>query len=179
LEITLDPVHLDEVPLLTELMAAAFDADAPDDPAFDRQLLACYHNSDFFQRWPPGCIDTHPYVLRVGGKPGGAAVIWQYEASEAVLGLLFIALPFQGRGVGLRCWRMIEDLHLDADRWTVAAPAWSPATGRFYQHKCGFYHAGMSGPHYVCYAKDRHPIVQPKLDYTIEAQRNQSFFCAE
>lgn len=53
LEITLDPAHLDEVPLLTELMAAAFDADAPDDPTFDRQLLACYHSSDFFQRCRP------------------------------------------------------------------------------------------------------------------------------
>jgi GNAT superfamily N-acetyltransferase len=155
LNLTLSLLNGAEVPLLTRMMAVAFDADAPADPAFDRQLLDCYHNSDFFYRWPPACLDTFAYTLHVDATPSGAAVVWQYDGCEAVLGLLFVALDFQGRGLGLNCWRQLEELHPETTRWTVAAPAWSPATGRFYERQCGFYNAGMSGPHYICYAKER------------------------
>lgn len=155
MKLTLAPIDDADVPLLTQLMAAAFDADAPKDAAFDQQLLACYHNSDFFQRWPPGCIDTFVYTLWLERTPVGAAVIWYYSPDDAVLGLFFIALPWQNQGLGLRCWQELEQLHADVRHWTVAAPLWSPATGRFYERQCGFQLAGMSGPYYVCYAKDR------------------------
>lgn len=154
LALTLDAMDDGEVGVLTDLMAAAFDADAPAGPGFDRHLLDPYHRSDFFVRLPPGCCEAEQYTLHVAGAAGGGAVIWHFAAYDAVLGLYFVAPAYQHLGVGGAGWRLIEARYPDVHHWAVAAPRWSPATLTFYQCKCGFHPAGGSGP-YLTLAKER------------------------
>ena len=152
--VTLDALDDGEVPLLAELMAAAFDADAPDVPGFDRGVLAPYHRRDFFVRLPPGCCEAERYALHVGGAPGGAAVVWHFAARDAVLGLFFVAPTFQGRGVGRAGWGLLEACYPDVRRWEVAAPGWAPTTVRFYERRCGFCRASAGGGAYVSLVKE-------------------------
>lgn len=154
--ITLDEMGEAEIGQLTALMAQAFDADAPDRPGFDQHLLDCYHCSDFFVRFPPGCYDAEQYTVHVAGEPGGGAVIWHFTPFDAVLGLFFVAPGFQHHGVGRRVWDLIEARYPDVRHWTVAAPSWSPRTLYFYQRQCGFYASGRAGA-YVTLAKDLEP----------------------
>jgi GNAT superfamily N-acetyltransferase len=150
-ELTVDAMGDDEVGLLTRLMAAAFDADAPAE--LDHHLLDCYHRSDFFVRLPPGCFEAETYTLHVEAAPAGGAVIWHFAAYDAVLGLYFIAPAFQHHGIGREGWRLIEARYPEVRHWAVAAPRWSPATLRFYERQCGFCPAGGQGP-YLSLVKD-------------------------
>jgi GNAT superfamily N-acetyltransferase len=143
--ITLDELGADEVDRLAVLMAAAFEADAPAGPGFDRHLLDCYHHSDFFVRLPAGCYQAEQYALHIHGTTGGGAVIWHFAAFDAVLGLYFVAPGLQGHGVGRVGWQLIEARYPEVHHWAVAAPRWSPATLRFYERQCGFHPAGGSG----------------------------------
>lgn len=149
--VTVDSVGKGEVDLLTGLMAAAFDADAPE--GLDLHLLDCYHRSDFFVRLPPGCCEAEQYALHVGEAAAGGAVIWHFAAYDAVLGLYFVAPAFQHRGVGRAGWQLIEARYPEVRHWAVAAPRWSPATLRFYERQCGFCLAGGQGP-YLSLVKD-------------------------
>ena len=65
--VTLDALDDGEVPLLAELMAAAFDADAPDVPGFDRGLLAPHHPPPLLLRPPPGRRAARPPGVRGWG----------------------------------------------------------------------------------------------------------------
>lgn len=132
------PMARHEVPHLTRLMAAAFDADARAAGDVDGQWLQCYHCSDFFEKWPPGCVDADHYTVWVEGRISGAVVIWRYPEQVEVLGLLFVVLGSQGRGVGRRIWAALQAQYPAARRWMVAAPAWAPRSLRFYEQVCGF-----------------------------------------
>lgn len=154
--LTLDTMAAAEIALLTDLMAAAFDADAPATPDFDRHLLDCYHCSDFFLRFPHGCCEADHYTMHLAGEVAGGAVIWHFGAYDAVLGLYFVAPRYQQHGLGRRGWRLIEARHPEVRRWAVAAPRWSPATMRFYQRQCGFHPCGCSGA-YLSLAKELPP----------------------
>lgn len=142
--LSLDPIGAAEVEALTGLMAAAFDADAPAGPGFDRHLLDLYHRDELFVRMPPCCQEAEHYTLHMGGATVGAAVIWHFAARDAVLGLYFVAPAFQHHGLGRAGWALIEARYPEVRYWAVAAPRWSPASIRFYEHQCGFSPAGQS-----------------------------------
>jgi GNAT superfamily N-acetyltransferase len=142
--LSLDPIGAAEVGVLTGLMTAAFDADAPAGPGFDRHLLDLYHRDELFVRLPPGCHEAEQYTLHVGGAAAGAAVIWHFADYDAVLGLYFVAPVFQHHGVGRAGWALIEAHYPEVHHWAVAAPLWSPATIRFYERQCGFCTVGQS-----------------------------------
>lgn len=142
-QLTLDPMESGELGVLTALMAATFDADAPLAVAnFDPHLLDPYHCADFFVRLPPGCAEADQYTLHLGGEVAGAAVVWHFAPGAAVLGLFFVAPAHQHHGHGRGGWELIQAHYPEVGHWAVAAPRWSPATVRFYQRQCGFRPAG-------------------------------------
>lgn len=137
-DVQLTPLTSTDIPQLTLLMAEAFNADARCLDGVGPELLQCYRTDDFFHKWPPGCIDTESFSITLGSELAGAAVIWRYPNHTAVLGLLFVAVPYQRYGIGGQIWRLIETRYDDIDYWLVAAPGWSDKTQRFYRNICGF-----------------------------------------
>lgn len=148
------PMAREEIAHLTQLMGATFDADARAAGGVDSAWLRCYHCADFFEKWPPGCVDADHYTVWLDGRIAGAAVVWHYPEQLAVLGLLFVVPGRQRRGVGRWVWRTLEAAYPAARRWMVAAPTWSSRTQRFYERACGFGVAGGAGA-YVSYLKER------------------------
>lgn len=147
------PMAREEIPHLTRLMGATFDADARSAGGVDDAWLRCYHCADFFEQWPPGCIDADHYTVWADGRITGAAVVWHYPEQLAVLGLLFVVPGRQRRGLGGWIWRALEAAYPAPRRWMVAAPAWSRKTLRFYERVCGFAADGRAGA-YVSYVKE-------------------------
>lgn len=147
------PMAREEVPHLTRLMAAAFDADARAAGGVDSQWLQCYRSPDFFEKWPPGCVDADQFTVWVEGRISGAVVIWRYPEQVEVLGLLFVVPGRQRRGVGRRIWSALLAQYPAARRWMVAAPAWAPRSQRFYEQVCGFV-ARSRDEAYVHYVRD-------------------------
>jgi GNAT superfamily N-acetyltransferase len=155
---SLAPMAREEVPHLTRLMAATFDADARAAGDVDSQWLQCYHCPDFFEKWPPGCVDADHYTVWVEGRISGAVVIWRYPEQVEVLGLLFVVPGRQRRGIGRRIWDALQALYPGPRRWMVAAPAWAPRSLRFYEQVCGFVERSRDEAYvnYVCEEREVH-----------------------
>ncbi len=149
----LEPFSHADIPALTRLMQAAFDADQPTQGTFDAQCLECYHCADLLERWPGGCLDADGYKVLVDEQLIGGAVVWHFSEQRHVLGLLFIDPAYQHSGAGSTVWRMLEARYPETAGWQVATPAWSARSLRFYTAQCGFYQVGQQGA-YVVFAKD-------------------------
>lgn len=148
-EVRLAPLDPADIPYLTRLMAATFDADVPSFEEVSPDLLQCYYTDDLFQKWPPGCIDAERFSVAVRDTLVGAVVIWHYPGDTSVLGLLFVAPEYQGYGIGAYIWRFLEERYDETARWLVAAPGWSSNTQRFYRYTCGFTPVRFEGAYVI------------------------------
>jgi|GEM_PF-1375047 len=148
-DVQLRPLDPTDIPHLTRLMAATFDADVPSFDEVSPDLLQCYYTDDLFQKWPPGCIDAERFSVAVCDTLVGAVVIWHYPGDTSVLGLLFVTPEYQGYGIGAYVWRFLEDRYDETTRWLVAAPGWSRNTQRFYRYTCGFTPVRFEGAYVI------------------------------
>jgi hypothetical protein len=80
-------------------------------------------------------------VLRIlcdGRKVGGAVVTIDDATQRNSLDLFFLKTGDQGRGLGLKAWRAIEDLFPETITWQTHTPYFEKRNIHFYVNKCGF-----------------------------------------
>lgn len=100
----------------------------------------------------PGAV-----VLRIlcnGQKVGGAVLTIDTTTHHNTLDLFFLRVGEQGRGIGLKAWRAIEQRYPETITWQTHTPYFEKRNIHFYVNKCGFriiaffnkYHADPNHP---------------------------------
>ena len=69
----------------------------------------------------------------------GGAVLKFGEGGRNRLELYFIAPEAEGRGLGLRAWRLIEARYPETKVWETETPYFERRNIHFYVNKCGFH----------------------------------------
>ncbi|MBJ7320430.1 MAG: N-acetyltransferase [Brevundimonas sp.] len=84
----------------------------------------------------PGAV-----VLRIvcdGRKVGGAVVTIDPVTHRNSLDLFFLKIGEEGRGLGLKAWRAIEERFPETIVWQTHTPYFEKRNIHFYVNKCGF-----------------------------------------
>lgn len=69
---------------------------------------------------------------------GGFVVVINHYTQHNSLDLLFIKEEFNGKGIGLRVWKKIEEKYPKTKVWETATPYFEKRNINFYVNKCGF-----------------------------------------
>lgn len=78
-------------------------------------------------------------ILQNGRLIGGAFMNFTLESHRGELVLFGIEPAYQGRGVGQRVWRHIEEIYSDIEVWELLTPTAALINVAFYVNKCGFH----------------------------------------
>ncbi|AVS70458.1 N-acetyltransferase [Paracidovorax avenae] len=76
-------------------------------------------------------------ILRNGRNVGGAVLTIQADHHNS-LDLFFVKVGEEGRGIGLKAWRAIEEKYPDTITWQTHTPYFEKRNIHFYVNKCGF-----------------------------------------
>lgn len=128
-ELVILPAEEADVEKLGVIIEAAFAPSArPDVPVSGAE--------DLKKAWTAEhtCIDK---IVLNGALVGGAVLKFE-ENGHNRLELYFIAPEAEGRGLGLRAWRLIEARYPDTKVWETETPYFERKNIHFYVNKCGF-----------------------------------------
>lgn len=100
----------------------------------------------------PGAVALR--LLCDGRKVGGAVVTIDPGTHRNSLDLFFLKVGEEGRGLGLKAWRAIEDRFPETIAWQTHTPYFEKRNIHFYVNKCGFriieffnkYHSDPNNP---------------------------------
>ena len=79
------------------------------------------------------------HLLENGERVGGAVVVPGREAGRRALELFFIDVGREGKGLGRRAWRAIEERYPDTRVWETFTPHFEVRNIHFYINVCGFH----------------------------------------
>jgi hypothetical protein len=135
--IELHPLTEDDIRPLTEIMTRAFDHDTKIHLGEESGGPDGYNDGRFLIKWGLHS-PTKPFKVLLNGTLIGGVIVWIREHGHNYLGTIFIDLPFQGRGIGTKIWRLIESEYPDTKTWMTDTPGFSTKNHYFYTHKLGF-----------------------------------------
>lgn len=147
--ITFADIATDDIPNLTNLMSRAFEAEFRRQGGTELREIDLYCTSDYFKRWPHGCIEADAYKITRDGVAVGGVIVWRFNERERVLGMLFVGPEYQNNGLGQHIWNFLERTYPDTERWSLASPRWASKNHYFYEYRCGFQRVGDDGDHYI------------------------------
>lgn len=78
-------------------------------------------------------------ILQNGRLIGGAFMTFSLESHRGELVLFGLEPAYQGRGLGQKIWRYIEELYSDIEVWELLTPTAALINVNFYINKCGFH----------------------------------------
>lgn len=130
---------------LTRIMKRAFDDDAKRHLGEDSGGPPGYDNGDFLRNYGLHKDSTAISVFS-GEKPIGAAILWLNTNGENMLGCMFVDPDYQGKGIGTRIWRFIEENFRDTKIWRTETPGFAKRNHSFYVNKCGFHIVEIVNP---------------------------------
>lgn len=107
-----------------EEFGQSLDEPIPSDAVLDGTLTA------------PGAEALH--ILFAGRMVGGAVLRIDRTTHRNELALFFLKVGEEGRGVGLKAWRAIEERYPDTIAWQTHTPYFEKRNIHFYVNKCGF-----------------------------------------
>lgn len=84
----------------------------------------------------PGAVTLR--ILSDGRKVGGAVVTIDNVSHRNSLDLFFLKIGEEGRGLGQRAWRAIEERFPETITWQTHTPYFEKRNIHFYVNKCGF-----------------------------------------
>lgn len=150
-----EPVRNEDLPVLSDLMIRAFDADTRLHTDRLHDGPKGYDDGSLLRKICHDDRNTARKILADGDIIGFFSVI--RKGGNCVLDLLFLNPDLWGRGIGSRVFTMIEDLFPDARTWTVETPEYSTRNLHFYTEKCGFVPVQT-----ICYGEERSVLLTKK-----------------
>jgi GNAT superfamily N-acetyltransferase len=143
-EITLSQITREEFSEVEEMVYHALDSTMLDDTMLnalgynfegrpseeERNALA----DDFF-----GENGTAFKILQNDRLIGGAFMTFTRESHKGELVLFGLEPTYQGRGLGQKVWRYIEEIYSDIEVWELLTPTAALINVDFYVNKCGFH----------------------------------------
>lgn len=77
-------------------------------------------------------------VMMDGTMVGGVCIQNNPKSLKGSLDLLFVDIPYQGKGIGYEVWNLIEGKYPDVRIWETHTPYFDKRNIHFYVNKCGF-----------------------------------------
>lgn len=84
--------------------------------------------------------DALYYAIRLDGVIVGGIVVFEHDANDHHLDLIYLAPDYHGLGIGSQAMHFIEQAH-PAARWTLDTPSWASRNQHFYE-KFGYIKVG-------------------------------------
>lgn len=143
-DVIIQELSREEIPAVEEMaettLASTYDAyhSADDDPPEEDEDAGCSNQI------PPQFHGSRgvAYGITANGEMIGGVFLSfdQFEPNKrtATLCLLGIKEERQGRGIGRRVWKKIEEIHEDVQVWRLHTPAFAIRNVAFYVNQCGF-----------------------------------------
>lgn len=78
------------------------------------------------------------WITANGERVGGAIVVIDEMTQRNSLAFFFISTSTQGRGLGRRAWKAIEEAHPKTKVWETVTPYFEKRNIHFYVNRCGF-----------------------------------------
>ena len=78
------------------------------------------------------------WITANGDRVGGAIVVIDEATQRNSLAFFFISTKTQGRGLGARAWKAIEEAHPETRVWGTVTPYFEKRNIHFYVNRCGF-----------------------------------------
>lgn len=135
--IELRPLTEDDIGPLTQIMTRAFDYDTKIHLGEERGGPDGYDDGRFLIKWGLHS-PTKSFKVLLNGILIGGVIVWIRKDGKNYLGTIFIDPLFQGWGIGVRIWRLIESAFPDTKTWVTDTPGFSARNHYFYTHKLGF-----------------------------------------
>lgn len=135
IKLTYKKLEKSEIPELTLIMKAAFDADTKMHTDLKEGGPNGYDNGELLKRLMNLPKAESAVILADGIKVGGYTVT--KDKDIYTLDILFIDPSYNSKGIGSMVWKDIENIHNEAKTWLVETPDYSKRNHHFYE-KCGF-----------------------------------------
>lgn len=132
----------DDIPELTAVMTRAFDDDARKHLGLERGGPPGYDTGEYFRKWVFGFRETVGYKVIADGRIIAGLILWILEHGDNILGTIFVAPPYQDRGVGQRIWEFITATYPETRSWQLRTPAYAVKNHYFYESKLAFVKVG-------------------------------------
>jgi predicted acetyltransferase len=126
-----------DVQLLIPIMKRAFDKDAQIHLGTDDGPDG-YDNGDFLKKWYLTNKKGAFVVYKDNIPIGGLNVFVNIQKREGFLGNMFIDSDYENKGIGVICWKFIEQKFSQIKIWKTETPKFSTRNHHFYVNKCGF-----------------------------------------
>lgn len=135
----------EDIPQLTQIMKRSFDKDSieflghPGGPPG-------YDTGEFLRKYGTENSDSTAFKIVRDGEAIGAVILWITPEQNNQLGCLFVDSESQDKGLGIRIWRMIEEMYPETKTWMTETPAFTKRNHNFYINKCGFHVIRIDNP---------------------------------
>jgi GNAT superfamily N-acetyltransferase len=131
------PFEENDVELLAQMFKKAFDKDSQIHLGEDGGPPG-YEDGSFLRQWylknNGGAYSIHKENVPIGG----INVFVNMEKQEGFLGNVFIDPDYEDKGLGVVCWKFIEQKFPEIKIWRTETPKFSRRNHHFYVNKCGF-----------------------------------------
>lgn len=135
IKLTYKKMEKSDIPELSPIMKAAFDADTKMHTDLEEDGPKGYDNGELLQTLM-NLENAESRVIYVDGiMVGGYTII--KDKDIYTLDMLFISPSFASKGIGSMVWKDIENIYHEAKTWMVETPDYSKRNHYFYE-KCGF-----------------------------------------
>jgi len=131
------PFEESDIETLSPLMKRAFDKDSQIHLGIDGGPDG-YENGNFLKKWYLS-NKNGAFAIYKDDKPiGGINVFVNIQKKEGFLGNMFIDVEYEDKGIGVLCWKFIEEKFPQIKTWFTETPKFSKRNHHFYVNKCGF-----------------------------------------
>lgn len=135
MKITYKNLEYKDIPILTPIMKAAFDADTRMHTDLSEDGPRGYDTGELLERLLKRENADSKVILRDGQMIGEYTIIKGRD--YFTLDMLFLNPQYESMGIGEIVWGDIERAYPEAAGWYVETPAYSTRNHHFYK-KCGF-----------------------------------------
>ena len=127
-----------DVECFTKIMKRAFDKDSQIHLVGEEGGPDGYDNGDFLRKWYLTNKNGAFAVYKNNIPIGGINVFVNFQKKEGFLGNMFIDSDHEDKGIGVICWKFIEQKFPQIKIWFTETPKFSKRNHHFYVNKCGF-----------------------------------------
>lgn len=133
--LTYKTMEQNDIPQLTPIMKAAFDADTKLHTGLEEDGPTGYDTGELLQKLLHLGNAESKVIYADGVMIGGYTII--KDTDIFTLDMLFIHPDCASNGIGTMVWRDIEKEYTEAKAWMLETPDYSKRNHHFYE-KCGF-----------------------------------------
>ena len=144
-KIELEKLKEGDIHELTAIMKRSFDKDSMEFQGHPSGPPG-YDTGEFLRKYGTENDQSTAFKVLGDGKIIGAVILWITPEQNNFLGCLFVDSVLQDKGIGIRVWRMIEELYPGTKVWNTETPSFTKRNHHFYINKCGFHVIKIDNP---------------------------------